>query len=168
MLTCWHLFFATLMTQLLARTTKLLDGRGNVKMMPMLYYRAVVPIGVLYSLSLVCSNLPYLYLSVAFIQMLKVGFSLIPQDRHILRLPIPLTLLFPSGYRPCRGTPRLMVPQTRQTKRHGLSQYALHRLRHRHRLRGRNQVHAQRLSLPNGWHCVRSLPARPHPTLAEF
>ena len=36
------------------------------------YFRAIVPIGVLYSLSLVCSNLTYLYLSVAFIQMLKV------------------------------------------------------------------------------------------------
>jgi drug/metabolite transporter (DMT)-like permease len=37
------------------------------------YLRAVVPIGVLYSGSLVCSNLVYLYLSVAFIQMLKAA-----------------------------------------------------------------------------------------------
>ena len=36
------------------------------------YMRAIVPIGVLYSASLVCSNLVYLYLSVAFTQMLKV------------------------------------------------------------------------------------------------
>lgn len=36
------------------------------------YMRAVVPIGLVYSASLVCSNMPYLYLSVAFIQMLKV------------------------------------------------------------------------------------------------
>jgi len=35
--------------------------------------RAVVPIGVLYSGSLVCSNLVYLYLNVAFIQMLKAA-----------------------------------------------------------------------------------------------
>ncbi|KAI4162688.1 MAG: hypothetical protein LQ342_003734 [Letrouitia transgressa] len=40
-------------------------------MTPTLYCRAIIPIGVLYSLSLVCSNFPYLYLSVAFIQMLK-------------------------------------------------------------------------------------------------
>ncbi|KAL9043833.1 MAG: hypothetical protein Q9214_002992 [Letrouitia sp. 1 TL-2023] len=59
------------MTQLLARTTNLFDGRKTVKMTPTLYCRAIAPIGVLYSLSLVCSNLPYLYLSVAFIQMLK-------------------------------------------------------------------------------------------------
>jgi len=37
------------------------------------YLRAVVPIGVLYSGSLVCSNLVYLYLNVAFIQMLKAA-----------------------------------------------------------------------------------------------
>lgn len=36
------------------------------------YVRAIVPIGVFYSGSLICSNQAYLYLSVAFIQMLKV------------------------------------------------------------------------------------------------
>ncbi len=58
---------------MLARTTSLLDSRKNVKMTGRLYLRAVVPIGVLYSGSLVCSNLVYLYLSVAFIQMLKAA-----------------------------------------------------------------------------------------------
>ena len=71
-LTCWHLVFATIATQILARTTKLLDGRKNVKMTGRVYLRAVMPIGLLYSGSLVCSNLVYLYLSVPFIQMLKV------------------------------------------------------------------------------------------------
>lgn len=37
------------------------------------YFRAIVPIGVLYSASLVCSNVVYLHLSVAFIQMLKAA-----------------------------------------------------------------------------------------------
>lgn len=37
------------------------------------YFRAIVPIGILYSASLVCSNVVYLYLSVAFIQMLKAA-----------------------------------------------------------------------------------------------
>jgi drug/metabolite transporter (DMT)-like permease len=72
-LTCWHLVFATVATQLLARTTKLLDGRKKVKMTGRTYLRAIVPIGLLYSLSLVCSNQVYLYLSVAFIQMLKAA-----------------------------------------------------------------------------------------------
>jgi hypothetical protein len=81
LLTCWHLTFATLMTQVLARTTTLLDGRKTVKMTGQIYLRAILPIGVLYSLSLVCSNQAYLYLSVAFIQMLKVA--------HLSPIPLP-------------------------------------------------------------------------------
>jgi hypothetical protein len=37
------------------------------------YLRAIVPIGLMFSLSLICGNLTYLYLSVSFIQMLKVS-----------------------------------------------------------------------------------------------
>lgn len=59
------------MTQILARTTTLLDGRKNVKMTGRVYLRAIVPIGLMFSLSLICGNMTYLYLSVAFIQMLK-------------------------------------------------------------------------------------------------
>lgn len=64
--------FSTLATQGLARWTKLLDGRKKVKMTGAIYLRAVLPIGVTFSLSLILSNQAYLYLSVAFIQMLKV------------------------------------------------------------------------------------------------
>ena len=60
------------MTQVMARTTTLLDGRKTVKMTGRVYLRAIVPIGAFFSLSLICGNLTYLYLSVAFIQMLKV------------------------------------------------------------------------------------------------
>lgn len=74
-LTCWHLTFATVMTQVMARTTKLLDGRKTVKMTGRVYLRAIVPIGAMFSLSLICGNLTYLYLSVAFIQILKVRRS---------------------------------------------------------------------------------------------
>jgi len=72
-LTCWHLVFATIATQFLAKTTTLLDGRHTVKMSGRTYLRAIVPIGLFYSASLVCSNQVYLYLSVAFIQMLKAS-----------------------------------------------------------------------------------------------
>ncbi|PHH63760.1 hypothetical protein CDD81_5525 [Ophiocordyceps australis] len=71
LLTCWHLVFSTLATQLLARTTTLLDSRHKLPITPRLYLRTICPIGLFYSGSLVCSNLVYLYLSVAFIQMLK-------------------------------------------------------------------------------------------------
>lgn len=70
-LTTYHQVFSTVMTQLMARFTTLLDGRKQVKMTGRVYVRAVVPIGIFFSLSLICGNLTYLYLSVAFIQMLK-------------------------------------------------------------------------------------------------
>lgn len=70
-LTTYHLTFATIMTQILARYTTALDGRKSVKMTGRVYLRAIVPIGFFFSLSLICGNLTYLYLSVAFIQMLK-------------------------------------------------------------------------------------------------
>ncbi|RYO81121.1 hypothetical protein DL764_009808 [Monosporascus ibericus] len=60
-------------TQLLARTTSLLDGRRNVKMTWRLYLVAVVPIGVAYSGSMVSSNIAYLYLNAPFIHMLKAA-----------------------------------------------------------------------------------------------
>lgn len=70
-LTTWHMVFATAMTQVLARTTSTLDSRLKVPMDGPTYMRAIVPIGVMFSLSLICGNLAYLYLSVSFIQMLK-------------------------------------------------------------------------------------------------
>lgn len=66
--------FATLMTQGLARFTTVLDSRKKVPMTGKIYLRAIVPIGVMFSLSLICGNVTYLYLSVSFIQMLKVRF----------------------------------------------------------------------------------------------
>lgn len=70
-LTTWHLVFATIMTQLMARFTHMLDSRHSVPMTGRVYLRAIVPIGFCFSLSLICGNLTYLYLSVSFIQMLK-------------------------------------------------------------------------------------------------
>jgi hypothetical protein len=81
LLTTFHLAFATIMTQLLARYTTLLDGRKTVKMTGRVYLRAIVPIGFFFSLSLICGNLTYLYLSVAFIQMLKVSASTVVGEK---------------------------------------------------------------------------------------
>lgn len=72
LLTGWHMAFATFMTQVLARTTTVLDGRKSVKMTGRVFLRAIVPIGATFSGSLMFGNLAYLYLSVPFIQMLKV------------------------------------------------------------------------------------------------
>jgi len=69
-LTTWHMLFATIATQILARTTTLVDT--NTEMDVRLYLKAILPIGMCFSLSLILSNLVYLYLSISFIQMLKV------------------------------------------------------------------------------------------------
>lgn len=71
LLTTYHLSLASILTQFMARWTKVLNGRHKIKMNRHVYMRAIVPIGVTFSLSLICNNLAYLYLSVAFIQMLK-------------------------------------------------------------------------------------------------
>ena len=63
---------ATFMTQILARCTTMLDSRKNVPMTGRVYLRSIMPIGLMFSLSLICGNQAYLYLSVSFIQMLKV------------------------------------------------------------------------------------------------
>lgn len=73
LLTTWHLIFATVVTQVMARTTTMLDGRKSIEMNSRLYARTMLPIGILYSGSLVCSNVVYLYLNISFIQMLKAA-----------------------------------------------------------------------------------------------
>ncbi|KAE8355932.1 triose-phosphate transporter family-domain-containing protein [Aspergillus coremiiformis] len=73
LLTAWHLIFATVVTQIMARTTTMLDGRKNIEMNSRMYARTMVPIGLLYSGSLVCSNIVYLYLNISFIQILKAA-----------------------------------------------------------------------------------------------
>ena len=62
-------------TRILQRTTHLLDGVKDVPMTKDMFLRSILPIGVLFSASLITSNSAYLYLSVAYIQMLKVRRS---------------------------------------------------------------------------------------------
>ncbi|KAF8644896.1 hypothetical protein AX16_008180 [Volvariella volvacea WC 439] len=67
----WHLTFAAIGTRVLQRTTNLLDGAKDIRLTKELFVRSILPIGVLFSGSLILSNTAYLYLSVAYIQMLK-------------------------------------------------------------------------------------------------
>ncbi|KAJ3499094.1 hypothetical protein NLG97_g622 [Lecanicillium saksenae] len=76
-LTTWHMTFAAIMTQLMARYTTLLDSRHKVQMDFETYKRAILPIVILFSLSLIGGNLAYLYLSVSFIQMLKASNAVV-------------------------------------------------------------------------------------------
>jgi hypothetical protein len=70
-LTTWHMLFATISTQILARTTTFVDR--SVVMNVRLYITAIIPVGMCFSLSLILSNVVYLYLSMSFIQMLKAS-----------------------------------------------------------------------------------------------
>ncbi|KAK7034493.1 hypothetical protein VNI00_012340 [Paramarasmius palmivorus] len=67
----WHLTFAAIGTRILQRTTSLLDGAKDVNMSKDMFFKSILPIGVLFSGSLILSNTAYLYLSVSYIQMLK-------------------------------------------------------------------------------------------------
>lgn len=70
-LVTWHLGFAAIGTRVLRRTTHLLDGAKDVHMTRDMFIRSILPIGLLFSGSLILSNTAYLYLSVSYIQMLK-------------------------------------------------------------------------------------------------
>ncbi|KAM3438740.1 hypothetical protein MY4824_003042 [Beauveria thailandica] len=76
-LTTWHMAFAAAVTQLMARYTNLLDSRHKVPMNCETYMKSIMPMGVLFSLSLITGNLAYLYLSVSFIQMLKASNAVV-------------------------------------------------------------------------------------------
>lgn len=64
-------------------------------MTPTIYGQSIVPIGILFSFSLICGNMAYLYLSVSFIQMLKAtnavatllatwAFRIVPPNFRVL------------------------------------------------------------------------------------
>ena len=54
-----------------------------------MFMRSILPIGLLFSGSLILSNTAYLYLSVAYIQMLKASYpspssaAFIPDNEHL-------------------------------------------------------------------------------------
>ncbi|KAL5480956.1 hypothetical protein ACEPAI_9897 [Sanghuangporus weigelae] len=70
-LVTWHLIFAAIGTRVLQRTTHLLDSAKEVHITRDMLIRSILPIGALFSGSLILSNQAYLYLSVHYIQMLK-------------------------------------------------------------------------------------------------
>lgn len=74
-LTTFHLVYATIGTRMLLRFTHLLDGLADVQMSWERWLTNIVPIGALFSASLILNNYAYLTLSVSFIQMLKAFTS---------------------------------------------------------------------------------------------
>jgi len=70
-LTTWHMTLATVLTQIMARTTDMLPSVSEGKVTKEDFKRKIIPIAVLFSVSLILSNKAYIYLSVSYIQMLK-------------------------------------------------------------------------------------------------
>ena len=66
------MIFSAIATQILAKTTDMLSGLQKIEMSKQLYFSTILPIGVFFSASLTFSNYAYIYLSVSFIQMIKV------------------------------------------------------------------------------------------------
>lgn len=70
-LTTWHMFFAVVMTQILAKTTDMLPGVKEKKVDKDIFLYNIIPVSIFFSVSLVFANMAYIYLSVSYIQMLK-------------------------------------------------------------------------------------------------
>lgn len=70
-LACWHLTAATIITRAIAWTTSLLGDSRQTPLHRREFLLVIFPIGLLFSLSLLLNQLPYISLSIAFIQMLK-------------------------------------------------------------------------------------------------
>ena len=69
-----------------------------------MFIRSILPIGLLFSGSLILSNTAYLYLSVAYIQMLKV-------NKHFFTFCSILTIL---GIHTCRNPSHILdIPYPR-------------------------------------------------------
>ena len=73
-LTSWHMFLSTVVTRIMARlpsTAAMLPAVQDGRVTPKIFIERIVPVSVLFALSLALGNQAYLYLSVSFIQMLK-------------------------------------------------------------------------------------------------
>lgn len=162
LLTCYHLTFATVTTQILARFSTVLDGRHLVRMTPKLYVRAIVPIGVFYSLSLVCSNLPYLYLSVAFIQMLKVPQTPDPDTSQLGRADNRI-----QGYSASLRISCPLLSRPLESDRWHIRQLARHCSWGHVSVVGRDQVSDHWIPVPGRRPCFRGLPSCLDPEAPE-
>jgi hypothetical protein len=67
----WHCVFSTIATQILSRTTDLLPGVKEGKVTRTVFLRNILPLATFFAFGLVCGNIAYKYLTVAFIQVLK-------------------------------------------------------------------------------------------------
>ena len=74
-LTFWHLLISTAITQILARTTSLIDLSKSIPMNSHLFVTSILPIELRCSLNLVINNRAFIFMSVAFIEMFKIRLN---------------------------------------------------------------------------------------------
>lgn len=67
------MLFATVGTNILRYTTHLLDAVDDDPMTFDVWSKAIPPLAIMFSTSLILGNIAYMHLSVSFVQMLKVG-----------------------------------------------------------------------------------------------
>jgi hypothetical protein len=68
-LTTWHMFLATVLTQIMSRTTNMLPGVKEGKVDMNAVTKQILPVTLFFATSLVLSNKSYIYLSVSYIQV---------------------------------------------------------------------------------------------------
>ena len=70
-LTTWHMILASILTQIMSKTTSMLPGVQEKKVDANVMQGQILPVSLCFAVSLVLSNKSYIYLSVSYIQMLK-------------------------------------------------------------------------------------------------
>lgn len=70
-LTTWHMVLASILTQIMSKTTSMLPGVQEKKVDAAVMQGQILPVSLCFAVSLVLSNKSYIYLSVSYIQMLK-------------------------------------------------------------------------------------------------
>ncbi len=68
-LTSWHMLFATILTQVLSRTTNLLPSLKTSKVDAKVIQTQILPVAACSAISLITTNKAYVYASVSFIQV---------------------------------------------------------------------------------------------------
>jgi hypothetical protein len=68
------MLFSTVLTQIFSRTTTMLPGTTDGRVTINVFFYKILPICVLFSLSVMLGNQAYLYLSVSFIQVKLIQY----------------------------------------------------------------------------------------------
>ncbi|KAG8843352.1 hypothetical protein FRB96_004084 [Tulasnella sp. 330] len=95
-LVTWHLTFAAIGTRVLQRTTNLLDGTKDIKMTRDTFLRSILPIGMLFSASLIFSNKAYLHLT-AFVPVAILVISFCFRIQEPNRRLLAIVLMISGG-----------------------------------------------------------------------